>query len=514
VEAALKAGKMPLQADLMPHVLGRLSSGRMRIVLHATAVADGWPTISGLTDEARYNALHAAGAADVQILDPPQGGSEVADQLIKWGWSFVDSLLPRDLQGPAFVDRDIIIEGRTVLPCPLTTTGTVVGFDPARDHDFVTEVDLGNPIFPILDITTRTNALFAEDNIDAVLVDISYAGDTHTFTFTDADQEMHARFHWKPAQRDTYSYSTSVQFVAAAQRLILPPKQSNAHQLTVNLDDIGRLTVDVSALAVDWSDLAEIVVTVESGGVQIPLTSEPIQLTPDIRGARYERRAPGSFDGGWRYSVDYVFNDGRRIHHDPAPGFGHQIIIDDPYPQRLRVDINTYGGFDGITSHTVEVHYEGRMRTVVLDAAHPSASVSFGTDSLDDTKYQWRCVTSYADGHHVTTPDAVTDDRVLLVGPPRSESLDVRIAADLLDPAVVKLVKVSVTHRRADGSEDTQARALAPGAPDAVIAIPLADGDQPTYTVRTTVFRVDGSRAESGPTDSSDPAIVLPPHGV
>lgn len=515
LEAALRDGKMLLQADFLPHALGRLGSGRIRIVVHKGPVAAAWPTAGNLTGQDRLNALAAAGAVEVQILDPPQGGSEVADQLTKWGWSFVDSMLPRGAEPAAAPsDCDILIEGRTVLACPLTATGTVLGFDPARDHDFVTELDLGDPFFKILDVAVRVNALFADDDIAAVTIHLSYGGQTTSFVFTDPDQQMHARFHSDDALSGTYSYRTVVQFRAVAQPLELPPRQGDSRELTVNLDDVGRLIVDISTLDVDWTDLAQAVVTIESGGGPIPQTSEPVRLTPDVRGARYERRAPGSFDGTWQYSVDYVFSDGRRIHHDPAPGFGHQITVADPYPDRLRVGVAVADGFDGITSHTVELRYGGRLRTVVLDAAHPSATIGFGTDDPTDRAYRYRVTTRFADGTVAAVPEVDADSRLLAVHRPRPDSLDVRIAADLLDPAVVKLVRISVTHPGPGGTAVTDARALTPGGPEAVVSIPLNGGAKPEYTVTTTVYHVDGTRTESGPRSYSDAAIVLPPEGI
>lgn len=515
VEAALRDGKMLLQADFLPHALGRLSSGRMRIVVHSGPVGAAWPTAGDLTGQDRLTALASAGAVEVQILDPPQGGSAVADQLTKWGWSLVDSMLPRGAQpAPAVSDRDILIEGRTVLACPLTATGTVLGFDPVRDHDFVTELDLGDPLFKILDVALRVNALFVADDIAAVTVHLSYGGQTTTFDFTEPGQQMHARYHWDDALGGAYSYRTVVHFKATTQPLELPARQSDSRELTVNLDDVGRLTVDVSTLDVDWTDVAQAVVTIESGGGPIPPTSEPVRLTTDVRGARYERRAPGSFDGAWRYSVDYVFSDGRRIHHDPAPGFGHQIAVPDPYPDRLRIDLAVADGFDGIDSHTVELRYGGRLRTVVLDAAHPSATVSFGTDDPTDRTYRRRVTTRFANGTVAAAAEVVADSRLLAIHRPRAESLDLRIAADLLDPAIVKLVRISVTHPGPGGADVTDARALSPGGPDAVISIPLNGAEKPWYTVSTTVYRVDGTRAEAGPRTSSDAAIVLPPQGI
>jgi len=515
LETAVKTGELPVQVTMAPHVLGRLSSGRMHIFVHAGAAASAWPAVSALSGDARHDALASAGAAGVEILDAPDGGSAVADQLTRWGWSFVDSLLPADSHGvPVVPDKDVIIEGRTVLACPLTTTGTVTGFDPVRDHDCVSEADLSAPIMPILDLTVRTNAAFTEDGIAAVLVDISYAGQTQTLTFTARDQELHARFRWTAAHRDSYSYRTSIQFAASANRITLPAKQSDAHQLTINLDDVGRLTVDISALAIDWTDLDEVVATISSGGDQIPSASEPVRLTGQQRGARYQRHAPGSFAGGWSYTLDYVFTRGNRIHRDQVPGFGHQLEIDDPYPQYLQIDVRAYGADDTVRSTAVELHYHDQVRTLVLSAATPRALARFGTDNAADNEYTWRAVTTYVDGHQEATPQVATTVRTLVVAPQRSANLKVRIAADLLDPAVVKLVRINLAHRKSDGTDLVEARALAPGAAEAEVNIPINNGEDPSYTITTTVFRVDGTRTEAAPIVSSATAIVLPAQGI
>jgi hypothetical protein len=514
LETTLKTGQVPMQVTMTPHVLGRLSSGRIRIFVHAGAAAAAWPSVSALSDDARHGALASAGAAGVEVLAAPDGGSAVTDQLTRWGWSFVDSLLPADGHGaPVIADKDVIIEGRTVLACPLTTTGTVAGFDPARDHDFVAEADLSAPIMPILDITARTNAAFTDDGIAAVLADISYGGATQTLMFTEPDQEMHARFRWTAAQRDSYSYRASIQFAASANRITLPAKQSDAHQLTIGLDDVGRLTVDISALAVDWTDLQEVVATIQSGGDHIPQTTEPVRLTSEQRGVRYQRRAPGSFADGWSYALDYVFTSGRRIHHDMAPGFGHQLEIDDPYPRYLQIEVRAYSADDTVRSSSVELHYHDRVRTLVLDSASPRALARFGTDNPADDEYSWRAVTTYVDGHQETTPLSTTRDRTLIVAPQRSANLTVHIAADLLDPAVVKLVRINLAHRKSDGTDLVEARALTPGG-EAVVTIPVNNGEEPSYTMTTTVFRVDGSHAEAGPTVSSATAIVFPAQGI
>ncbi|MFG1935165.1 hypothetical protein ACGFK1_31640 [Mycobacterium sp. NPDC048908] len=515
LETALRTGRSPVQVTMSPHVLGRVSSGRMHIFVHGGVAGTTWPNVSGLSGDDRHEALASAGAAGVEMLAAPDGGSAVADQLMRWGWSFVDSLLPADGHPASIIpDKDVIIEGRTVLGCPLTATGTVTGFDSARDHGFVSEADLSAPIMPILDLTVRTNAAFAEDGIAAVLVDISYAGETQTLTFTTSEEELHARFRWTAAHRDTYSYRATIQFAASANRITLPARQSDAHQLTISLDDVGRLTVDVSALAVDWTDLDEIVVTIFSGGGQIPATSEPVRLTGEQRGARYQRLAPGSFADGWSYALDYVFQRGNRIHRGPVPGFGHQLEIDDPYPRYLQIDVHAYTVDDTVRNTTVELRYHDRVRTLVLDAAAPRALARFGTDDPADDEYSWRAVTTYVDGHQQSTPQTTTRDRMLIVAPQRSANLTVRIAADLLDPAVVKLVRINLVHRKSDGTDLVQARALTPGAAETEVNIPISNGEDPSYALTTTVFRVDGTRAEAGPTVSSATAIVLPAQGI
>ena len=112
--------------------------------------------------------------------------------------------------------------------------------------DYAIEVDLNDPFFQVLEVSTRVNADFANLPIFTVEVKLSYPGvDVREYTFSGPDDVGKFRAPVINGNRK-YKYVYQVNYKGDSRVFSSEEVETDDTQLTINVDDLGILVVDIA----------------------------------------------------------------------------------------------------------------------------------------------------------------------------------------------------------------------------------------------------------------------------
>ncbi|MCQ9134999.1 hypothetical protein [Streptomyces hilarionis] len=517
----LRSGKPSLQAAYRLHAMARIPDATVHAYARSANVTAQWAQAGALPDPRA--ALVQSSAAGVEVLAwPVNGDPELREAFIDWGWEFLAPWLPPNGTPPTS-DIDAVFTGAAGLPWPFDAAGSMDPPDLTRDEGCFLALDLSDPIFQQRRTDVRCNADFAAGTIAAVTAKISYGDKRHDSVFTDNDTVD--RFTWTvdPALGRTITVRPVVSFTASSATLELPELHTDNQFVLLSVDDVGRLTIDLSTAALDWStvDHVEAGIRYQDADHGVGLVEDILRLDASRPAQRYERTLYAPVNRPYDVRLEYDLTDGQTVVRDWSPYTGRAVLVPAPFDRWLAVRLRATGWSGGISAFQVDLEAEDgtertNRNTVRLAPGTDTADWRTGLTPTATGRFRCRVTTLYADGH--STVGAWTDgqgSQTLDVGPTPSRVLDVTVVADLVDFTVVKLVKTTLRHPVPTGESPTHEIVFAPGrATSASWQLPLSDdgsagADGPEYTVTTTFYLQDGEHRTTPETPGTDPIVVL-----
>ncbi|MFE5794996.1 hypothetical protein ACFQ8C_20815 [Streptomyces sp. NPDC056503] len=518
---ALRSGKPSLQAAYRLRAMARIPDGTVRAYARSADVTAQWAQAAALPDPRQ--ALAQSSAAGVEVLDwPANGDPELREAFVSWGWEFLAPWLPPHGTPPTS-DIDSTFTGSAGLPWPFDAAGSPDPPDLTRDEGCFLALDLSDPIFRQRRTEVRCNADFAAGTIAAVTAKISYGDHRHDSVFTDNDTVDHVTWTVDPALGRTISVRPVVSFAASSATLELPELRTDNQFVLLSVDDVGRLTVDLSTAAVDWStvDHVEAGIRYQDAEHGVGLVEDTLRLDASRPGQRYERMVYAPVSRPYDLRLAYDMTDGQTVVRDWSPHTGRAVLVPAPFDRWLALGLRATGWSGGISAFQVDLEAEdgtGRTprNTVRLTPETDTAEWRTGLAPAATGRFRYRVTTLYADGHSTVDPWRDGDgSQALDVGPTPSRVLEVTVVADLVDFTVVKLVKTTLRHPVPAGEPPTHEIVFAPGrATSASWQLPLSDDGSavaagPDYTVTSTFYLQDGEHRTIPETPGTDPIVVL-----
>lgn len=524
----LRDSPSPLAARYELSMMARLPAGKVHVWLKPAALREAWTALAPLDPAAaRPAALTDGDIAGVDVLDWPPPGvpgmDQLKEQLVRWGWDLLDQSTQGALTAAGGTEPDwaqvsevdTVLSGRSTVVWPVRPSGNLAGVDGGT----YLEVDLSDPIFDILKVRTRCNVDFDRNRIAGITFRLRYGTHRHDVLFTGNDGTDFFQAVVEPPLGRSYAYDAVVQFAGTSHTLQLPEVVAEGEQVLLSTGDIGWVLIDVDGSAIDWAgtDVVEVHLTYADAARGVPAQEDTVVLRAGEPTARYERAIWVPVDQPWRYRAVHVLHDGRRVEPPPATHTSRLLIVPPPFAHTLAVRLRVPGGFAGVTQQLVECEHRPAPDAVVvreifpLTAAEPEATWTVGLLPGEPATFRYRVTTTAADGSVAATDWIdVEGSRTVKVGAQPESLLEVTVAPDLLDYAVVKLAQVSLRHTGPGGAPATKNMFFQAGHQDhQVWTLPLEAGDRPAYSWSAQFYLTDGSRRSTAAADTTDHVLVL-----
>lgn len=427
-------------------------------------------------------------------------------------------------------DESTVVEYRKLPQGTLPNITTMVDFDgnPIVWEDYAQEVDLDDPFFRQLRVNVHVNADFEALPIHSVEVKLNYEGRPMAiigegpdgeYRFVSPDDLGHfASFvnneNWQ------YDYSYQVNYLGAAQVFQSDTITTDESVLTVNVDDMGILLVDIAPGDLNFQQVrqAQLIMRYadEANGVNlieqqfIIDEAHPLHRFQEVIFAR--RAQP------YQYRVKYFMQDGKEYALDWVEGESQSLYINDPFSTTKNIGVRAAGDLENeIDTIFVDLKYEDagnnytQTTSIALSKRQPFFEWQFPVIDENAGVVTYAGSIVYKDSTIQEIPETETTSSTPIIGEAIADRLSITVLAALLDFRDIRLARVELTYADGDnGVSERQDFIFAGNRPQEQIwNLKLKDKTHVDYTWEATYFMADGSRNSQGPTTTDDLTLIL-----
>jgi hypothetical protein len=385
--------------------------------------------------------------------------------------------------------------------------------------DYAIEVDLNDPFYKQLNVSIGVNADFQTLPIHSVEVHLDYnQGATRQireYQFSDPSKiEKFATY----IENDVWDYQWwyEVNYKGSAKTFKSEPKKTDERILTVNVDELGILHVDIEVGDLNFDQVASAQVTFEydaaSGKIEEQFVFDKTNRTASIRKAIFEPR-----ERPYRSKTKLIMADGQEHVGEWIEGYAAKLFVNDIFTQTKTVSVRAAGDLQNeIDTIFVDLVYDDAAEKFTQTASPALSASSPFFDWQFAVPGEGKGVVSYSgeirrkNGTVEAIPKTVATGATIMVGEIVADKLVLTVLGDLLDFKQVKLAKVALRYEDLANAV-TQAKDLIfrDGSPEQTWEVELKDKTKREYTWEAAYFLVDGTKRTAGPERSSEQTLVL-----
>jgi hypothetical protein len=400
---------------------------------------------------------------------------------------------------------------------------------PVKWEDYFHVIDLNDAFFQQLRVDTFVNADFGNLPIRSVEVKLTYNG--RPMANLEPNQPEGEVVLNKPdsigkfaayVENDKwkYKYSYQVNYIGESRIYQSPEIETNEGTLTIGVDDVGIVAIDIAAGDLDWNDIdrAQVTLTYQDNNVepfeeQFVLTQA--QNTRKIRKVIFEPMRKS-----YKYKVKYFMKGGKEVEGSEMEGRSQNLFINDVFGGRKTISVRGAGDFTNrIANVFVNLKYTDTKndyslaRGQALSAATPFFDWSIPVISETDGKVTYSADVMNKDGTSEHIPETEAKSDTILLPPPVEAFMEVTLETALLDWTKLKLVRASMSYTDPDGdvSEAKDFIFSQQKSASAPWKVPLKNKEHKNYVYKITYFMIDGLQKTVGPKDGTDQTLILDP---
>jgi len=425
---------------------------------------------------------------------------------------------------------EIRFEENRVVEWNIAPQGLMQSFTTMKDPDgkfykwedpYYMEVDLDDEFFQMLDVIVRVNADFANLPIYNVEVKLSYPhGDkkpVEEFAFDKPDDINRFRVFIANGIRK-YKYVYQVNYKGDSRVFTSQEFETDDTQLTVNVDDLGILVVDIAPGDINFAQVkqAQIVVRYEDAGLN-PIERQ-FTMTPEINTFKIREVIFKPRSKPIQYRVIYFMHDGRVFETQYKQQDGKQLYINDPFSAIKTVNLRAIGDLETrIQSIMVDLIYKDaannnytKTHSVALSKEMPFFDWTFPVIDEYAGELKYSGTISYRNGTTQDIPETIATRSTIQLGDMVADRLEVTVLPDLIDFVAVRLVTVALRYVDAPNNVDERkTMSFKPGDREQLWIVDLKNKAARDFTWSAVFYMADGSQKKTGDQLEQGGVLVL-----
>jgi hypothetical protein len=391
---------------------------------------------------------------------------------------------------------------------------------PLQWKDFSVTVDADHPFFRTLSVAIQTNADFARLNLFSIEVKVKYqVGQTNKvqeFRFTKPDDIAKFETFVENNVRK-YKYSYQVNYKGVAQAFQSPEIETDETQLTINVDDLGCLIVEVKPGDINFDQVKQALLTMQYEDSDVPKFEQQFVITREKPEHQFRKVIMQPWRKPYTYQLKYFMEDGKEFTLKPAAGLSANLFIGDPFTGTKTISIRAMGDLDkdidtifGDFKYIDEINAYTQLKSIALNKNQPFLDWPFPAIDPAGGKVVYAGNIRFKNGQIEPIPEAETTRDTILIGKKVEDMLEVEVLADLLDFSAVRLAKVSLKYEdQANGINKQGDHVFKPGGDTSFKwTVELKDKKKRDYQWRVEYFLATGKKATDW-APSSEPTLVL-----
>lgn len=390
-------------------------------------------------------------------------------------------------------------------------------------NDFALTVDLNDPFFRQLNVTTRANADFEKLPLDSIEVKIEYTqGAEHSvreYLLKNSDEV--GKFSTYIANNSyKYKYSYQVNYKNAAQRYQSPVIESDEEHLTINVGDTGILMVDIAQGDLNFNHVQEALVSLqyEDKENDVDLIEQVFKLDKNQLEHRWVQVIFKPRKNPYRYRVKYFMADGKEFQGDWESSGSPKLFINDPFSASKTISIRGFGDFERrIDTIFADLQYRDetndytQSHSVALNRENTFDDWTFPVISETKGKLTYTAVIRFKDGTIQNITETVADQGTIMLGDVVLTQ-NIEVMSDLIDFDLVKLIKVTLHYTdEASGIDETGELVFKKDSATTLKwELPYKDKTKKSYEWSASYFMADGSVGKIAASTTTEQTLVLP----
>lgn len=387
--------------------------------------------------------------------------------------------------------------------------------------DYALDVDLNDPFFQTLEVSVRVNADFVNLPIFNVEAKLSYpfAPNPVIEEYVFAKPDDVGKFRTFVADNNRkYKFVYQVNYKGDSRVFTSEEITTDDTQLTINVDELGILVVDIAPGDINFTQVKQAQLTVRYQDQGITPIERQFTMTPEkntfqIREVIFKPRTQPI-----TYDVKYFMTDGREFEVKGKEQDAPQIYINDPFSAMKTVGLRAVGDLNTkIQSIMIDLVYKDptnnnytQTKSMALSKGTPFFDWVFPVIDENAGELKYSGTIQYADGTTRDIPETVSVRSTIQLGDVVADRLEVMVVPDLIDFATVKLVKVSLRYtddtNQIDEGKDFIFKA---GEPAKTWTVDLKNKAARDYTWSAGFFMADGSRKDLTDQPGQGETIIL-----
>jgi hypothetical protein len=391
---------------------------------------------------------------------------------------------------------------------------------PLQWKDFSITVDADHPFFRTLSVTIQTNADFARLNLFSIEVKVKYqvgqVNKVQEFRFTKPDDLAKFETFIENNVRK-YKYSYQVNYKGFAQAFQSPEIETDETQLTINVDDLGCLIVDIKPGDINFEQVKQALLTMQYEDSGVPKFEQQFVITKEKPDHQFRKVIMQPWRKPYAYQLKYFMEDGKEFSLKPSTGLSPDLFIGDPFTGTKTISIRAMGDLDGDIDtifgdfkYSDEPNVYTKTTSIALNKANPFFDWSFPAIDPASGKVFYSGNIRFKNGQVEEIPESDTTRDTILIGKKVEDKLEVEVLADLLDFSVVRLAKVSLKYEDKDNVISKQGDNVFKqgGNTSFKWSVELKDKKKREYNWRVEYFLAAGKKSTDW-ASSSEPTLVL-----
>jgi hypothetical protein len=394
-------------------------------------------------------------------------------------------------------------------------------------EDYSSLIDLDNEFFRQLRVDTYVNADFANLPIHSVEVKVLYDGrpmpnmapdepEGEVILNSPDDVGKFATYvendNWK------YKYSYQINYRGQSRTYQSPEIETNEGNLTIGVDDVGILNINVSAGDLNWDEIDRALVTFHYEDADVDTVDEQFQLTAASATHEIQKVIFQPMRKNYRYKVKYFMKGGREFEGPETEGRSQDLFINDVFGARKTVSVRGIGDFTTrIQTVFVDLEYVDSTNSYSLSRSQALSAASsffdwvFPVIDPNAGEVTYKATVSYKDGTSEDIPKTVAQSDTILLPPAAEAFLEVQVVPDLLDWQQVRLARVAMSYEDPDQAiAETKDFIFSPTKHDIQTwRVPLKNKELDDYTYEAAYFLNQGLQKNVGPKLTDDRTLIL-----
>ena len=388
-------------------------------------------------------------------------------------------------------------------------------------EDFSLLVDANHPFFRTLNVTIQTNADFERLNLFSIEVKVKYqAGSINKieeFRFSKADDVgKFETFIENDVKK--YKYSYQVNYKGAAQAYQSPEIETDETQLTINVDDLGCLIVDIKPGDINFDQVKQALLTIGYEDAGVPRFEQQFLISKEHPEHQLRKVIMQPWRRPYSTQFKYFMEGGQEYVLKPSTALTPDLFISDPFSGTKTIGVRASGNLDtDIETIFADLKYSDsdndytQTKSIALSKATPFVDWSFPAIDPASGEVTYSGNIKFKNGQIEAIPEARTTRDTILLGKHVEDVLTVEVLADLLDFTALTLVRVSLRYQDAANSVNVQKDLIfKPTAKDAATwTVELKDKNKREYEWRVQYFLTGGGQKATDWKRSTELTLVL-----